>query len=402
MNRATLDRIPPPELGRRLQAARKARGLTQEEVARHLEVSRTTVTAMEKGDRPVKPEELATLARLYGRTINVLVSRREATEPFSVQFRATLQPQQYEETEIEPHIFEFQRLCEDYLELERLVGASLRTSYPPPYQADFARPEQAAEDVANRERQRLGLGDAPILNLRETLETDVGLRIFYMELPSRVAAMFAYSEELGGCIAVNRKHPPERRRLSLGHDFGHFLTDRFRPEVAILDRYERVPARERFAETFGSAFLLPGTGLSRRFNDLHGARSGKITPADLCTLAHYFFVSFEVLTRRLEELDLVPSGTWARLKELGFRVEEAKTLLRLPEHEPSDHVLPTRYQYLAAEAFARGDLTEGQLARLLRTDRVAARRLIYGLGHRAGISEEGEVTLESLDLGSPI
>src|SRR5438132_735094 len=80
-------------------------------------------------------------------------------------------------------------------------------------------PEAAAEDVASAERNRLGLGDGPILNLRELLDNDVGLRIFYLDLPSNVAAMFAYTEQLGGCIAVNRKHPEDRRRMSLGHDY---------------------------------------------------------------------------------------------------------------------------------------------------------------------------------------
>ncbi len=309
MNLDALETLDPTQLGSRLQAARRARGLTQEDVAEHLGVSRTTVTALERGDRRVRPKELITLAGLYGRSIEELVMRHEPVEPFSVQFRSTLSPDAYAEAGLDPFVFEFQRLCEDYLHLERLSGSGIPTHYPPPYELDASRPEQVAEDIANRERHRLGLGDAPILDLRQLLETDVGLRIFYLVLPSRVAAMFAYTSELGGCVAVNLNHPPERRRLSLAHDYGHFLTDRFRPEVALLQRYQRQPARERFAETFGRAFLLPGSGVARRFNELHRARSGKLTPADLLMLANFFFVSVEAITRRLEELDLVPSGT---------------------------------------------------------------------------------------------
>lgn len=394
--------LDPRRLGERLQAARKARGLTQEEVAEHLDVARTTVTAMESSDRRVKPGELMQLARLYGRSIGELVQRGEPVEPFSVQFRSTLGPDAYDEEELEPHIFEFQRLCEDYLELERIRDVPLPARYPSLYDVDSSRPEISAEDVANSERQRLGLGDAPILNLRSLLETDVGLRIFYMDLPSRVAAMFAYSQELGGCIAINRKHPPERRRLSLAHDFGHFLTDRYRPEVAVLGRYRRVPAHERFAEAFGRMFLLPTTGLTRRFNELHRTRSGRITPADLCTLANFFFVSLIALTKRLEELDLIPSGTWDRLEQRGFRVREAQALLELPTRPVTDHPLPTRYRYLAAEAFEYGQLSEGQLARYLRMDRVEARRTISRLGRSTELSDEGEISSATLDLASPI
>lgn len=402
MSPTSLDRIDPKELGSRLQAARKARGLTQEDVADRLNVSRTTVTAMEGGDRRIKAEELRTLAGLYGRRIGELVAREEPAEPFTVQLRSTFDSREFEECSLDDSIFEFQRLCEDYLNLERQAGAALEVHHPPPYKTDLDRPERSGEDIASRERQRLGLGDAPVLSLRELLETDVGLRIFYMGLPSRVAAMFAFTTELGGCIAVNRNHPPERRRHSLAHDYGHFLTDRFRPAVAVLGRYERVPARERAAEAFGRAFLLPSSGLTRRFNDLYQARSGSITPADLCTLAHFFFVSVEVLTRRLEGMDLIPSGSWARLKEKGFRVRDAQRMLDLPERYVSDRLLPLRYRYLAAELFQRGEISEGQLARYLRADRVKAREAVLQLSRSDFLTEQGDVTSESLNLGTPL
>ena len=157
-------------------------------------------------------------------------------------------------------------------------------------------PEAAAEDVASAERNRLGLGDGPIVNLRELLENDVGLRIFYLDLPSNVAAMFAYTEQLGGCIAVNRKHPEDRRRMSLGHDYAHFLTKRYLPEVAYLGRYHRQPEQERFADSFARVFLMPAAGLRRRFHELRRSREGRLTPADLCTLARFYFVSVEALT----------------------------------------------------------------------------------------------------------
>ncbi len=75
-------------------------------------------------------------------------------------------------------------------------------------------------------------------------------------------------------------------------------------------------------------------------------------------------------------------------------------MLDLPARVPTDDPLPTRYRLLAAEAFERGELSEGQLARFLRTDRVEARRQIARLEHRPALTEEGETALESLDLAS--
>ncbi|RAL68823.1 Transcriptional regulator [Dehalococcoides mccartyi] len=300
------------------------------------------------------------------------------------------------QTELEQAIGEFQKLCEDYLYLEGISETPLQRAYPPEYSVDGLQPEEAAEDFASAERNRLGLGDAPLINLRELLENDVGLRVFYVRLPSRIAGMFTYSDELGGCIAINSAHPEERRRWSLAHEYGHFLTKRFRPEVSVLLAYERTPASERLGDGFAGSFLMPTSGLRRKFNDAARLRKGKITPADLCRLANYYFVSVEALTRRLESLHLVPSGTWDRLQDRGFKVREAQDVLQLQPHRYSEQPLPPRYQFLAAEAYQREQLTEGQLAHLLRVDRVEARRIVQKLTRQSYVSEEGKIT--SLDV----
>jgi hypothetical protein len=140
------------------------------------------------------------LSRLYGRGVNELIRDREVTEEFAIQFRAAIAQADRHHTELERAIQEYQQLCEDYLELERLCGAPLTRNYPSPYSVEGISPEEAAEDIASAERNRLGLGDGPILRLREILESDIGLRSFYPRLPSHIAGMFAYTERVGGCI----------------------------------------------------------------------------------------------------------------------------------------------------------------------------------------------------------
>ena len=404
MQQHVIETIDPRALGQRLQEARKARGLTQQEVAESLAAARTTITALEKGERRPRPDELIQMAQLYGRSVGDLVGPREPMADFTVQFRTavrsagSLDAQQ----ELGQAVQEFQRLCEDYLYLENLSGASLRQNYPPPYSIGGTAPEDAAEDVASSERNRLGLGDGPVLRLRETLESDVGVRVFSIELPSRVAGIFSYTEELGGCIAVNARHPEERRRWSMAHEYGHFLTRRFHSEVSMLGAYSRIPAAERFADAFACCMLIPAVGLRRRFNELSRAANGNVTAADICRVAHHYFVSVEALMLRLEELRLLPGGTWERLRDKGFKVREAQAQLGLTPRPPSDRLLPLRYQLLAVRAYEEGNLTEGELARLLRVDRVSARRIVQELTHPVHLLDEGEVGSLSIDLASSI
>lgn len=397
MTENPLDAVDPRALGARLREVREAKGWTQQEVADRLDVARTTMVAIEKGERRLRPDELIQLAGLYGRRVSDLLQRGAPTEGFAVQLRGAFPPTTPMDANLLPYIEEFEDLCEDYVRLEELCEAPLPRRYPSEYSIQGADPEVAAEDVAASERSRLALGDGSLLNLRDVLEADVGIRVFQMKLPSKVAGMFAITDAVGGCITVNSSHPLEKRRASLAHEYGHFLTSRYRSEITFEQRYERRPAAERFAESFARAFLMPAPGLRRRFLDLERARSKGVTHGDLCRLAHFYAVSVEMTTRRLEELRLIPTGTWDRLQLEGFRVREAQRFLGIEAPPPDDDVFPPRFVALAAEAWQKGDLSEGQVARILRTDRLSARERVQELELT---STDGHH--ESIDLTAPL
>jgi Zn-dependent peptidase ImmA (M78 family) len=236
-------------------------------------------------------------------------------------------------------------------------------------------PTEIAEDAAKQERQRLGLGDQPVIHLRSTLEWDVGLRLFYGDLPSAIAGMYAYTADLGCCILVNRKHPPERRRVSMLHEYGHLLVDRFKPGIDYLTMPGRKPANERFAEAFALCFLMPATSVRQRFHDIVNM-TNDFQVADLRRLSHFYFVSVEVMALRLEQLNLIPKGSWHFLKESQFAPKQAAEMLGLPPQPINDHPFPERYKYLAVNAFVRGDIGDTDLASLLRCDIVSAREIV--------------------------
>ena len=101
---------------------------------------------------------------------------------------------------------------------------------------------------------------------------------------------------------------------------------------------------------------------------------------------------------RLEQLGLLPRGTWERLRDRGFKVREAQQQLGLAPQEVVDRRLPTRYEYLAVRAFESEELSEGELARFLRTDRVSARRTIQRLTNETYLPEQGELATLPIDM----
>lgn len=395
--------VDPRTVGLRLQEARKARALTQQDVAEQLGLARTTVVAMEKGERTVQPDELVRLAELYGRPVHELLRQREPLVDFTVQFRSSLDQRGLDAPEVAAAIEELQRLSEDYLELEELRRAPLPRRYPPAFEIGAGvSAEQAAEDAATGERNRLGLGDGPIPNLREVLENDVGLRIFALTLPAKVAALLGYTDRVGGCIAVNANHPADRQWWSLAHEYGHFVTRRYQADVMVPRAYRRVSETERFADAFARCFLMPPAGLSRRFNEMKRSRGGHVFPADLVKLQHFYHVSFEALVRSLEVGGMLKSGTYEELIDRGFKVREAQRILDLRPDAPATDVVPLRYKLLAAEALQTGQITQGQFARFVRLDLIEARELYDSLRGYLRLSEEGDLDAVGLELGEPL
>lgn len=372
-----IESTDPRVIGQRLAEFRKAAGLTQADAADHLGMSRPTFIAIEKGAREARPEELLSLSRLYNRTMHEIVragARAVALEP---HLRANLNPTERDFKGLTQTIEELNGLATDYHELERLLGAQLKVIHPPevalPPKGDL---QEFAESVALRERSRFRLGDGPIHHLRSVLEAQVGVRVFYGTMPKGISGMFAYIPDLGYCAMINRLHPKTRRRVSLTHEYGHFLCDRHKPGVDFVENPGRKPRNEYFCDAFAMSFLLPRAGVSQFFHDVVES-TGDFQVADLVRLSDFFLISLEAATRRLEGLGLVSKGTWDTLKSRGFshkRARERSGLSGAGEQPPE--LLPERYRQLAVRAFCKDLITEGQLARFLRVDRLKAREIV--------------------------
>lgn len=404
-----LDRIDPKILGDRLKSARRALGFTQEVVADKLGFVRTTVVAIEKGERRITADELLSFAKCYGRNISELLKQSAFTEALTPQFRAALTNSQLEtplpEDQLLQVCHELESRAEDYLELEQICHAPVPKGYPNQYPLEDSRvsPEQFAEDVAQEERRRLGLGDAPISDLRAVLEEAVGLRIFFYEMPSFVAGIFGFNDRLGGCIGVNIGHPWYRGNWSLAHEYGHFLTTRYYADVDIMlkGRWGKHRA-ERFADGFAANFLMPRSGVNRRLSEVEMSRKDRITIADLVTLADYFGVSVQAMCLRLENLKRIQGGSWDRLKAGDFKPDKARQGLGLLRSDKRHAAWPVRYLLLAKAAFEKGELSENQLARKLRTDIVNTREIIEELDSLVVFEEGEDFTVIPVDLESPV
>lgn len=379
----------------RLRAAREARGLTQAEVAAALGVSRPLLVAIEQGSRAVQPAELVRLAGIYATPVSELLRATQPPTAVGARIRAAFPPAS-KDGDLAESIGRLEHQVDGYLDLLNRSGARPPGREAPVRSIEHLDPERAGEDAAVDERNRLGAGDGPIHGLREILEFEVGLPTFMLPLPAKIAGLFVHVDTLGGYVAVNERHPVERRRWTMAHEYAHYLASRHRAEVTTLAPQGRGGARERFAEAFAANFLMPRSGLARRFHELQRSRDGRVTPAMLVQLAHSYQVSVQGLALRLESLGLLRSGTWEKLRATEFQSRVAARRIGPGlGGDPAD-TFPLYYRLLAAQLYADAEITESQYARYLETDIVGARHEYERLTATHDVADDGSTRVVNI------
>ena len=377
------------DLGRRLRSVRKAAGMTQAHAAANIKVARTTLVAIEKGQRTVRFAELRRLARLYGASVNTLLRRESVYTDLVPRFRKFPGRKDAATTEAARLLTDLVRA---EVELENLLGIAHPRNYPPERVLLPGDVCTQAENDATELRHRLGLGLAPVRDLMSLLKLSLGIRVYVRRLAPQVSGLFAHDEQVGACMLLNASHPPGRRAQSAAHALGHLVSNRRTPDVQYRDGGEN-SREEHYANAFGRAFLTPAWTVMQRFREVAQGAS-QLTRQHVTLLARTFGVSREALVRRLEELDLTKPATWdwfqANVKITNEQAEQVLGDLMGRDWDLIGSKRPTtlRLSLLAAEAWRQELLSEGQLARLLRHDRVQLREILDGV-ETEGVEADG-------------
>lgn len=380
MTDSPLSRFPLADLGERLRLAREAANLTQKQAADAIAVARTTLVAVEQGQRRVRMDELQQLAKLYRTSVNAVLRRESIHVDLMPRFRKLIGSNDFAAAAATELLAD---LTHAEVELENLLGIKRARNYPPERPILSGDVRAQAEQDSLELRQRLGLGFAPVIDIVTLLEMELGVRVYVRRLEGSVSGVFAYDETLGACILINANHPRERRNQTGGHELGHFISVRHEPEVLHADKPEN-SREERYANAFGRSFMTPAGAVRQKFQEVT-AGSPRLTRRHVIVLAHFFGISREAMVRRLEELGLSKKGTWDWFAANGGITDEqvAQVLgdLRTPDRHKAEADRPTtlRLNLLAAEAYKQDLLSEGQLARLLHLDRVELRELLHDM-----------------------
>jgi Zn-dependent peptidase ImmA (M78 family)/transcriptional regulator with XRE-family HTH domain len=380
------------DLANRLREAREAAGLRQEDVARHLELSRPSVAQIELGNRTVTGLELAKLARLYGRDVrDFLAEEFDPSQTVLALFRTASK-------EISEEAMEAFRdglaMARELAALEALLGVDRSQIGAPAYGVESPRNRwQAIEQgihVAAEERRRLGLGGRPLWEAAEFLE-EQGIRTAMLDLPDEVSGLTLMEQGLSPSIIINRLHHQLRRRFSWLHEYAHILLDRgHRGIISLATR--RDDLSEVRANSFAASFLMPEDGVRSSLADLgrglasrerleifdeKESLSAEIRPEpgsrgvslyEVVLLAHHFQVSRIAAIYRLFNLRMIAQAERGNLlaRESSGQGKQIEDLLDLPKpnHTTAREGFRLRFLGLAMEAHRREKITRAKLFEL--------------------------------------
>ena len=382
--------IGKEELGRRLKLAREAVGLTQEDVATQLGISRGALAQFEAGAKAPNSLHLVRLAEIYRRELGELLADQfdeAAPDSLTALFRADLQLAN--DRERASAVAGCVKLCREYTNLETLLGVDQDRAYDVNYNTPPMRTRWDAirqgERLAELERARLRLGDEPRANLAEILEAQA-VRFIELALSENISGLFLCDAKYGPSIIVNEAHAPRRRVFSCAHEYCHVLVDRdCGGLVSRAENREELP--EVRANAFAAAFLMPESGVRTFVRRLgkgeqsrsqlsaydetevvegqrrREAHSQDIQVYDVAHLAHHFGVSYETGLFRLLNLKLVTEDERGQLAQ---QKETASDIMRFlgpepdakgPGHKPFRHQLVL----LAVEAYRREAISRAKL-----------------------------------------
>jgi Zn-dependent peptidase ImmA (M78 family) len=247
-------------------------------------------------------------------------------------------------------LVQFQELCRAAAELETLLD--LR-----PPRLEKAPPGLAPDALAQRQRQRLGLGTGPVENLRRALENE-GLRVFEVPAPQGEFAGFSwwYGDNVP-CVLLNARDPAGRRAFTLAHEYGHLLRE---DQPSLCDPEARLP-EERFTNRFAACLLMPQDDL-RAQCERHGITPTTFSLEGAAALARRYHVGVEAMGRRLEELGRIPQGAAdALIRELSSR----RPYYPRPASPRWRRQVGDTYAGRAIQAYSQGLISLSRLAQYL-------------------------------------
>lgn len=322
-------------LGEVLSTARRANGLSQEQLARRAGVTQAALSRYENDLREPDPEVLDQLAGVLGVTPDLLRHAGRTMGAMAVDAhmrrRATARATDWRRVEARLNLY---RMHSSLLFEEVSLRADQRVPTLDPLDVE---PQTAARMVRMQWRVPVG----PVRSLTQWLEAAGCIVLMEDFGTSRIDGVSQWIDD-HPVMLLNERAPIDRQRLTMAHELGHL----------VLHSSEITDEIEREANEFASEFLMPIDVIRPQLRNIKTGR--------LVDLKREWGVSMAALIEHAYNNGLVNAAgrtaLWKTMSRHGWRIRE-------PAGEEIPAEVPSLARDIAAALEARG-LTDHEIARL--------------------------------------
>lgn len=295
--------LEPQQIGRALQRARAAWGLSPAELAQRSAVSEVTVKVAERSGR-AQLTDLAALAVALGGSLDDLLAGREFWNAMSIALKTS--EASFEFSLVRARVITLANAANIEHALARFLGLPQQWDRgaalgPAGLEDDLTK---QAEVLAKKVRQAVGAHNEPISSLR-AFSARLGVIAFLTDLGTDAVDGLMWRERgAAPCIAANvaaRGGTGTAIRMTFAHELCHALFDRPKAgAIGILEqRTEDAVGREKRANAFAAYLIAPRVAVLESLARL-GCRSGDLPTAQhLRSLAQEFGMGIEAMAYHL-------------------------------------------------------------------------------------------------------
>lgn len=310
----------PTEFGPALVSAREQAGLTQDDVAAALSLSRQVVGYWEQGKRKPRIEQMFQLATLFHTSVADLLDTTTHSSHAAAETAAML----YRRSNVKlddtarAGIADFVTFLDFYTDLADAMGRDITGMTRSPFLPGEGYDEYAvdAKRKASEVRYHLGLGQGPVAAV-DSVGAALGITVYRAhlgnDLNSTISGAFYKHPALGFAVIINLDMTRGRRRFTAAHELAHALLHSGNDAIIVSDAGRRGDQREAYADAFAGEFLMPEEGIRRALESL-GAGPKVEDVETVIHLQRMFNVSYVTALVRLRQASIISTAALYELR----------------------------------------------------------------------------------------
>lgn len=328
----------------RIKNARKLNGLSMQEVASELNVSKQMISKYEKGFSIPSSSKLIKLSKLFNLKIDYFFSALKI-ELGEVNFRKKSTFSMKKQDALKEQI---KIKLENYLYIEDCL--SINFSFENPLKGLKINHEYDIVNAVKKLRDEWEIGFDPIHNLIQLLEDQKIKIIELADVDEKFDGLASLVDKKYPVIVLNKNFHVERKRFSLLHELGHIL----------LDISEECDMKEEdVCHKFASEFLLPRKTIIEEF----GGKRKHISLSELISFQEKYGISIKAIVYKLKDVGILTenqhSSFYKRIRyNRSLEREIDQSRFKTPEY--SD-----RFERLVYRALAQENISISKASALL-------------------------------------